>query len=566
MPGTRYCTAALVVALLLQGVTSGETQQPPPPTPRAGDATYIVFLGGREIGREQTSLSQTASGWTITSTGRLVAPLNFANNRFQLIYAPDWQPIEMRIEASVQDAPISLSTSFGASAAINEITQKGVTETKTDQVSARTIVLPNNFYAAYEAMAARLASAAPGTDLPVYVAPETEIRLVVEAVTPFTYQTPAGTLAVRRYSVTFQNPGGPLEAEITVDDRNRFAKLEIGDGALAVVRLDVAAVSVRQQTVRNATDVDVRIPAAGFSLAGTLTTPTGQDTAKQDTAKQDTAKHPAILLVAGSGPLDRDSIVGGVPIFAQLAGQLAALGYAVVRYDKRGVGQSGGRLERVTLQDYAEDVIAGVRWLDRRKDVDDRRISVVGHSEGASVAMLAAAREKRIAGLVLIGGMGTTGRELILEQQQSALNVAKVVGSDRTDKVELQKKILDATVEEKGWEALPPEVRRAVDTPWYRSLLVFDPSAIMPRISQPVFILHGGLDRQVLPHHADRLAEMAEARKKAPRTEVRQLPALNHLMVPAGTAGTAGGVLAATPTVSPEVARTIADWLAAVTR
>ncbi|MGH9374248.1 MAG: alpha/beta hydrolase family protein [Vicinamibacterales bacterium] len=555
MQGLRYCTAALLAAVALPCVGPAEAQQAPAPVPAAGEATYIVFLGGREIGREQVSLSRTASGWTITSSGKLAAPLNFTNKRFQLTYAPDWQPIELEIDAAVQDNAMALSTSFGTTTAINEITQKGVTNTKTDQISARSVVLPNNFYGAYEALAVRLASAPVGADLPVYVVPQGEIRLVVKSITPSTYETPAGTMKTRKYSVTFQNPGGPLNAEVTIDDRHRFAKLEIGAGSLAVARQDLAGVATRQHTLRNPTDVDVVVPASGFSLAGTLTTPPAQGR----------LKHPAIVLVAGSGPLERDSTVAGIPLFAQLAGQLAELGYTVLRYDKRGVGKSGGRVDTVTLQDYADDVIAAVKWLDRRKDVDDRRISVVGHSEGAAVAMLAA-REKRVASVVLIAGMGTTGRELILEQQQSLLSAANVAEPDRTDKVDLQKKILDATVTEEGWDALPPEVRRAADTPWYRSLLTFDPAKVMPRIKQPVFILQGGLDKQVPPHHADRLADMARARKKTPRVEVEHFPTLNHLMVPAKTGGIAEYASLETRTVDAGISKTIADWLSTVAR
>ena len=89
--------------------------------------------------------------------------------------------------------------------------------------------------------------------------------------------------------------------------------------------------------------------------------------------------------------------IAGIPLFAQLAGQLADPGFVVVRYDKRGVGQSGGRTETVDAADYADDAIAAVKWLAKRKDVDNERIVVAGHSEGAAVAMLAA-REKKIAG------------------------------------------------------------------------------------------------------------------------------------------------------------------------
>jgi uncharacterized protein len=555
----RYCTAALLAALAFavsnDAIRLEAVQQPAPANPATGEATFVIFMSGREVGREQVTFSRTASGWTITSTGRLGAPLNLTNNRFEVTYAPDWQPIELKIDARVQDRTLGLATSFGTTTAINEITQNGVTNSKTDQITARTVVLPNNFYAAYEALAVRLTSLSAGAELPIYVAPQAEIRLRVRAVTPARYQTPAGTVSARRYSVTFQNPGGPLDGEVTVDDRNRLATIDIDSGSILVTRQDLAGVSTRQQTFRNPTDIDVRMPAAGFSLAGTITTPPAQGR----------LRHPAVVLVAGSGPIERDATVAGIPLFGQLAGQLAAQGFVVLRYDKRGVGQSGGRTETVTLQDYAEDAIAAVKWLARRKDVDKKRIALVGHSEGASVALLAA-REKQVATLVLMAGMGTTGRELILEQQQYLLNAAKMAGPERADKVELQKKILEATVAEKGWEALPPDVRPLVDTPWYRSLLTFDPARVVPRTKQPILILQGDLDTQVRLYHADRLAELARARKKAGPVEVTHLPGLNHLFVPAKTGDILEYASLETKAVSPEVAKIIAAWLSSVAR
>jgi pimeloyl-ACP methyl ester carboxylesterase len=109
-----------------------------------------------------------------------------------------------------------------------------------------------------------------------------------------------------------------------------------------------------------------------------------------------------VVLIGGSGPTDRDETVFGIPVFGHLAKGLVDAGFTVVRYDKRGVGQSGGRAESVTLNDYAEDARAVVRWLERRKDVDRNRIAVVGHSEGAAVAMILATREDRVKAVVLI--------------------------------------------------------------------------------------------------------------------------------------------------------------------
>src|SRR5690606_12199416 len=128
----------------------------------------------------------------------------------------------------------------------------------------------------------------------------------------------------------------PLPATVTIDARNRLARVDIQAAGLSVVRSDLAGVSVRTETVRNPTDTDVRIPALGFSLAGTITMP------PQVAGR---LRYPAIVLVPGSGPVDRDVNVYGIPIFAQLAGALAERGFIVLRYDKRAVGQSGGRAE-----------------------------------------------------------------------------------------------------------------------------------------------------------------------------------------------------------------------------
>jgi alpha/beta superfamily hydrolase len=546
MTGRPHFTAACLAILTLLGAANGAAQQPPAASPAPGEATFLVFMGGREVGREQVNVSRTASGWTITSTGRHAPPLNFTINRFEITYAPDWQPLELKIDAAANNDRLGLTTSFATTTAINEITQRGVTNSKNDQVSARTIVLPNNFFAAYEALAVRLAGSEPGAELPIYVAPQTEIRCRVRSVGTSTYETPAGAIATRKYAVTFQNPNGPVEAEISIDDRNRLARLEIAAASLSVTRLDLAGVATRQHTHRNPTDADVRIPAAGFGLAGTVTTPPAQGR----------LKHPAIVLVAGAGVTDRDGAAGGVPILAQLAGQLADLGFVVVRYDKRGIGQSGGRTETVTLQDYADDAVAVVKWVARRKDVDEKRIALAGYDEGATVGLLAAAREKKIASLVLVAAPGLSGRELVLEQQSALLKAANVADAERTDKIELQKKILEAAATEKGWETIPPDVRRAVDTPWYRSLLTFDPAKVVPRVKQPILLLQPELDAQLGSHHGTRLAELGKARKDAPATELKPLPALNHSLLPAGAADAKA--------IGPDVAKAIAAWLTAL--
>ena len=497
------CLAALTIA-------SGVGRQAQPSTPAPGEALFSIFLGGREIGREQVNLSRTGTGWIITATSRIAPPIDFTVSRFELKYTPDWQPVELKAEARTKQANLSLTTSFGLTTAVSEITQNGITNSKTDQISARTVVMPNNFFAAYEGLAARLRGLTPGATLTAYVAPQAELKITVRAVTSGQFQTPAGVIRTDRYSLTFHNPTGELPAEVSVDEKGRFARLEIPSASLLVSRQDLASVASRIQTVRNPTDIDVRIAASGFTLAGTLTTPP---------AAAERMRSPAVVLVSGSGVDERDAVISDIPIFAQLAGDLANRGFVVLRYDKRGVGQSGGRLETVTLQEYADDVVATVKWLDKRKDVDKRRIAVVGYSEGGAIGMLAAAREKKISALVLVAAPGTRGVDLVLEQQQYS--------------------------------------------PWYRSLLMFDPAQVMPRIKQPVLIVHGALDKQMPEHHATRLAELANARKKAPPATVVPVAGVNHLLVPATTGDTTEYSSLPNKRVSPEISQQIADWLAA---
>jgi uncharacterized protein len=547
----RNCTAALLCAALGAPALAQSTAA----SPAEGGAQFLIFIAGRQVGQEQVNVARAAGGWIISATGQLTSPGDVTTNRFEVKYDSDWQPQELRIQATAGGKPLRLSTSFGMTTAINEITQGTTTNSKTDQISARTVVVPNNFYAAYEAMAVRLASAKPGTELPVYVAPQTEITAIVKVVSDEEFKTPSGVIALRKFEMVFQNPSGPLTATVTADRRNRLARLEIPAAGLSVVRSDLATVSSRAQVARNPTDADVTIPALGFNLSGTITTP------PQVAGR---LRHPAIVLVAGSGAVDRDETVAGIPIFTQLAGALAEKGFVVLRYDKRAVGQSGGRSERATLNDYADDLLAAVKWLRKRDDVDDNRMTVAGHSEGGAVAMIAAKKEEDdIDALVLIAAPGTRGSELILEQQRHMLDLLKTSEQERKEKIDVQQRIQTAVLTGVGWEGLPAEYRAAADSPWFKSLLEFDPARAMKDVGQPILIVQGDLDKQVAPHHADKLAELARARNRKAAVEVLHLPGVNHLLVRATTGEVSEYATLKEKQVVPEISAKIAEFLRA---
>ncbi|OYV97641.1 MAG: hypothetical protein B7X11_06320, partial [Acidobacteria bacterium 37-65-4] len=317
--------------------------------------------------------------------------------------------------------------------------------------------------------------------------------------------------------------------DVSIDANGRLARVFVPSAGIVVLRSDLSSVMTRDVTYANDTDKSVFIPALGFSLAATTTAPPATTPA---------TKLPAIVLVGGAGAADRDETAFGVPIFGQLSGQLAKAGFFVVRYDNRGVGQSGGRSESATLQDYADDALSVVSWLRQRKDIDAKRIALVGYAEGGAMALIAGNRGgNKVAALGLIAAPGQTGREITLAEQQHALDLSTDTPDQKRAKIQLQTRILDAVVKGSGWEGIPPQLQRAADTLWFKSWIEFDPAAAMKKLNQPVMIVQGSLDTETPPANADRLEALSTSRKRkaAPLTKKVLLPGINHLLVPAAT-------------------------------
>ncbi len=373
--------------------------------------------------------------------GRLGAPLNVVTRRAEMKYTADDTPERFTLDGSANGADVSVRTSFVNGTAQTEGNQGTAKIATSHQLSPKAVVLPNGVFSLYAALADRLSRVTAGAELKAYILPLAEIGVRVVSDQPERIQVGTAFLDVQRYDLLFSNPGGDLAVSLTAGDGGRLIRLSIPAQSIEVVREDVASPTSRTQVFSNPGDEAVVIPAVGFNLGATITKPSSP-----------APRMPAVILLSGSGVGDRDGFVQGVPTLAQLAGAIADAGFLAVRYDKRGFGQSGGRAESATIQDYAEDVRAVVRWLLQRKDIDPKRIAVVGHSEGAWVALLAAAREKRISAVASIAGPATTGAELVLEQQQRALDQMKLTPEERDKKVALQKQIQSAVITGKGWE------------------------------------------------------------------------------------------------------------------
>jgi pimeloyl-ACP methyl ester carboxylesterase len=467
LPSHSIRAAAAVLALAAplavpRSATSATSATPATPTPAStqpsqaaretGTANLTIFARGVPVGNEQVTVSRTADGWTISSTGRLGPPIDAVARRIEVRYTGEWLAREFTLEGTVRGVAQTVHTVIQGTQAISDIETGGQKTQKTDAIDPNAvIVLPNTFFGPFEAVAARLRTTPAGADIPAFGAPAVSFAIKVGESTSQQIQTAARMIAARRTAVKLALPGALFDADIWTDEAGRLLRFSVPAQSLEVVREDVASVAARSVTISRPNDEAIKIPGYGFVLAGTLSKPA-------ETAPS-AARRAAVVLLGGSGPADRDELAFGIPVLGQVADAIADAGFIVLRYDKRGIGQSGGRAESASLADYAEDVRAAVKMLSDRKDVDPKRIAVVGHSEGGAVALIAAAKDKRIAAVGLIAASGVTGADLILAQQQHALDRMKLSPEERQAKIDLQKRIHEAVLTGKGWDQVPPALR-----------------------------------------------------------------------------------------------------------
>lgn len=556
----RHCTWLLLLVAALLHDAPAAAQLAAADT---WSAAFRIVVQGRSVGSEQVTVTRDASGLTIKSSGG-IAGGGYVLRSAEIVYGPSGAPLRLHTEARLKDQALVIDTAVAEGKAVNKVTQGETATEVSHEIASDAIFLPNNVFAAAQGLAYRVVGLQAGATLSLYVAPQAQVKATLSSVADERMQTAAGMYEVRRHVLDLDNAGTPLVLLLWAEKATgRLIRYSIAAAGVDVVREDLTSVFTREVKVFRENDQALLIPAFGFNIGATVSRPSGK--AAPGRKAKNVERLPAIVLVGGSGNVDRDTIAYGVPVIGQLASHLADAGYFVVRYDKRGVGQSGGRAESATLSDYADDVISVVKWLRDQKDVDDRRIAVVGHSEGGAVALLAATRSDDIKAVVTIAAPGVKGSELVLEQQRIALESLKIADAEKQRRVDLQKQVMNAVITGQGWEGVPDPVRKQADTPWFRSFLLWDPAPVIRKVDGPLLIMHGALDKQVPLQNAEVLNGLALQRKRGATTLV-MVPGINHLLVPAKTGEVSEYGSLTDAKVSPDVARQIADWLAKLPR
>lgn len=301
--------------------------------------------------------------------------------------------------------------------------------------------------------------------------------------------------------------------------------------------------------------VEVSVPHDGVVLAGTLTVPEGS------------GPHPAVVLITGRGPHDRDGSAGPHRPFLVLADALTRAGVAVLRTDDRGVGGSGGSLAAASYDDLAGDALAGVALLATRPGIDPARIGLLGHSEGGYLAPLAAGRGG-VAFVVLLAGPAVPGDEVLAEQARRIPGLPGVGGDpegyaafvesftarlragDREGARALAGRVVALAGPDRSAQEQRADVAALMDR---EKFLLHDPAPALRALRVPVLALFGGVDLQVPPEQNE--APMRALLAGGPDATVRTFPGLDHALQPSAT-----GEPGEYGTIAPEVLDAITTW------
>ena len=321
--------------------------------------------------------------------------------------------------------------------------------------------------------------------------------------------------------------------------------------------------------------------SANVKLAGTLTYPKLKPNYTQ--------QFPAIVLISGSGPQNRDEELLGHKPFLVLADYFTRKGYAVLRFDDRGTGKSTGDFSLATTEDFASDVESAVKFMQHHFVVNPTKIGLMGHSEGGVIApMVAANPSNSIAFILLLAGTGIKGDSLLLLQQ--AL-IAKAEGMNPTLLKENQQlnrdlfqlvnlysdeKALNTAVNtyfeqhtfsmellaETGQTSseFQQALRAQLLNPWMRYFLRLDPQIALKKVTCPVLAINGSKDLQVPAEQNIPAIKAAVESNGNKHVTVEILPNLNHLFQTCKT-GSLSEYATIEETFSPDALNVIAKWL-----
>jgi uncharacterized protein len=358
---------------------------------------------------------------------------------------------------------------------------------------------------------------------------------------------PVGNVWVNRDSLQMEIPSvmGSFEGTFTNDTILDGKWIQGGMTLPLVLKKQVAEPSkiVIKSPYYDAIDVKILNAKDTLVLAGTLTIP------------KNAQNCPAVVLVTGSGPQNRDEEVMGQKSFYRIADYLSSHGIAVLRFDDRGVNESTGNFQTATTFDFVTDAEVAVAFLKLQKGINPKQIGIIGHSEGGLVAPIAASRDKNVNYIIMLAGPGISGEDVLFTQTE-AIFLASGFNADTIKQINaLNRKIFSIVKNQPDNKLALIEIRSVLDSlsfpketkdmlykqsvalisPWFRSFLSLNPVNYLKKVTCPVLALTGSRDLQVLPGPNNKAIESALMEAKNKNYTVRELAGYNHMFQPSET-------------------------------
>ncbi len=303
---------------------------------------------------------------------------------------------------------------------------------------------------------------------------------------------------------------------------------------------------------------------------------------------------PAIIMSTGSGQQNRDEELFGHKPFAVIADHLTKKGYIVLRVDDQGIGKTTGNPETATTADHAKDAMNGIEYLKSRKEVDKKKIGVMGHSEGGLIAEMVAAQSKDVNFIVLLAGPGINIINLMEEQNVPILKQARLSQEAIDAYLPLYNEVATIAVHAKGHNEAQEQIKTAItnwkakthpnivlafgmttdkavdemvkqfvglyDAPWWRYFMGEDPAKYLEKLDCKVLALNGDKDQQVISGSNLEGMKRSLAKSKSPKYDVIEMKGLNHLFQKC-TSCTIKEYGQLEETFAPEALTVIGDWL-----
>ncbi|RTQ53468.1 alpha/beta hydrolase [Hymenobacter gummosus] len=426
---------------------------------------------------------------------------------------------------------------------------------------------------------------AGGTDIPLIVhlrAADGGYSGTLDSPKQQAYGLPIAAVIVRADSVRLRltAPAAQFAARLSADGKQLVGAWQQGGRAAPLTLSKQAAGTVAPGPKRpqepkaplpyRAEDVTFSNAQAGIKLAGTLTLPAGK------------GPFPAVVLVTGSGPQDRDETIFGHRPFRVLADYLTRRGFVVLRYDDRGVGLSGGSQATYTMTDGVADAQAALAYLRSRPEVQRQQTGLLGHSEGAMIGLQTATQPNPPAFLISLAGPAVRGLEVMVRQNEDLARAAGLPAEQVTANRALNQQIYMTVLQtpdnqqaqthvvgllkQVGMNAAQAQQQAAaVTTAWYRQLLAYNPQPLLAQVKCPVLALNGSKDLQVAASVNVPAWEKGIRAGGNQDVTAQELPGLNHLFQTART-GLSDEYGQLEETFAPAALAVIGDWLARHTK